>query len=96
MLNVVVLCRQAPPLFSAILNYRHSEGPGKAMKQQEATESEAQNPFGIEVMGGEERGNYPFDLSVDDLGEGFSLTAQIDASVDANQVLGYVVKVSRV
>ena len=32
---------------------------------------------GIELLGGEERTNYPLTLSVDDSGEGFALTAQV-------------------
>ena len=60
---------QAPaPLFSALLNYRHS--------QTEASADSAPVWQGIELLSGEERTNYPIVLSVDDLGEGFSLTAQ--------------------
>ncbi|MBF6651262.1 AMP-binding protein, partial [Methylobacter sp. BlB1] len=56
------------PLFSALLNYRHS--------QTEAMVDSAPVWQGIELLSGEERSNYPIVLSVDDLGEGFSLTAQ--------------------
>ena len=66
------------PLFSAILNYRHSE----EVNQEGA---EVQEPLGIEELGGEERTNYPFDLSVDDLGDGFSMTVQVDRSVEASR-----------
>ncbi len=60
---------QAPaPLFSALLNYRHS--------QDDAPTDGAAAWQGIELLSGEERTNYPVVLSVDDLGEGFSLTAQ--------------------
>ncbi|WP_051300126.1 non-ribosomal peptide synthetase, partial [Methylobacter luteus] len=61
---------QAPaPLFSALLNYRHS--------QDDAPADNAAAWQGIEVLlAGEERTNYPIGLDVDDLGEGFSLTAQ--------------------
>ena len=60
---------QAPaPLFSALLNYRHS--------QDDAPTDGAPEWQGIELLSGEERTNYPVVLSVDDLGEGFSLTAQ--------------------
>ena len=56
---------QAPaPLFSALLNYRHS--------QIDASVDSAPVWQGIEVLSsGEERSNYPIVLSVDDLGEGF-------------------------
>ncbi|MCL7422702.1 MAG: amino acid adenylation domain-containing protein [Methylobacter sp.] len=60
---------QAPaPLFSALLNYRHSQADAPAESTPEWQ--------GIELLSGEERTNYPIVLSVDDLGEGFSLTAQ--------------------
>ena len=61
---------QAPaPLFSALLNYRHS--------QDDAPADGAPEWQGIEILSsGEERTNYPIVLSVDDLGEGFSLSAQ--------------------
>ena len=50
------------PLFSALLNYRYS-APEDARQPELAWE-------GIEVLGGEERTNYPLTLSVDDLGTG--------------------------
>jgi amino acid adenylation domain-containing protein len=60
---------QAPaPLFSALLNYRHS--------QVDASADSAAAWQGIETLSGGERTNYPIVLDVDDLGEGFSLTAQ--------------------
>jgi amino acid adenylation domain-containing protein len=60
---------QAPaPLFSALLNYRHS--------QADASTDSTSAWQGLELLSGEERSNYPIVLSVDDLGEGFSLSAQ--------------------
>ncbi|WAK04165.1 amino acid adenylation domain-containing protein [Methylobacter sp. YRD-M1] len=62
---------QAPaPLFSALLNYRHSQ------TEAETSADSASAWQGVEILSGEERTNYPIVLSVDDLGEGFSLTAQ--------------------
>ncbi|HLL45217.1 MAG TPA: condensation domain-containing protein, partial [Longimicrobiaceae bacterium] len=59
------------PLFSALLNYRHTpdaaHAPSAARRAWE----------GIARIRSEERTNYPFVLSVDDLGEGFRLTAQV-------------------
>nr|WP_223194784.1 non-ribosomal peptide synthase/polyketide synthase [Pseudomonas sp. PSB18] len=66
-------------LFSALLNYRHSADNGQAPAL-----------AGMRVLGGEERTNYPFNLSVDDLGEGFSLSLQIDPQVGAAPVLGWL------
>ncbi|MFB4394932.1 MULTISPECIES: amino acid adenylation domain-containing protein, partial [unclassified Pseudomonas] len=67
------------PLFSALLNYRHS-----------AAAEHAPTLDGMRVLGGEERTNYPFNLSVDDLGEGFSLSLQVDAQVGTAPVLGWL------
>ncbi|RQP22622.1 non-ribosomal peptide synthetase, partial [Piscinibacter terrae] len=65
------------PLFSALLNYRHTTQPQAGS---------ARNTLGIEFLGGEERTNYPFTLSVDDLGEGFTLTAQVQAPAQPQRV----------
>jgi non-ribosomal peptide synthetase component F len=64
------------PLFSALLNYRHHAA------------SEVQE--GIGYLGGDERTNYPFTLSVDDLGEGFLLTAQVRSPIDPERICTYV------
>ncbi|MCG6576907.1 non-ribosomal peptide synthetase, partial [Pseudomonas sp. AF32] len=70
------------PLFSALLNYRHS-----------ATQvsQEAQSAWsGIEGLGGEEWSNYPLSLNVDDLGEAFLLGATVSARIGAERVCGYM------
>ncbi|HEX2079756.1 MAG TPA: AMP-binding protein, partial [Longimicrobium sp.] len=68
---------QAPePLFSAVLNYRHSVHGGKRPTARGAAR-------GIRAM---ERSNYPLTLSVDDLGDGFYLTAHVQAGVGAERV----------
>lgn len=68
------------PLFSAVLNYRHShavgERPGRGLS-------------GIKVVAAQERTNYPFGVSVDDLGEGFALTAQTDRRIEPGRVIEY-------
>ncbi|HTF69937.1 MAG TPA: amino acid adenylation domain-containing protein [Edaphobacter sp.] len=74
--------RAPTPLFSSLLNYRHSISATPA--------SSAAALEGIEMLSTEERSNYPFDLSVDDLGEGFKLTAQMDISVDPARVCNYM------
>ncbi|WP_236640252.1 non-ribosomal peptide synthetase, partial [Pseudomonas syringae] len=71
------------PLFSALLNYRHS-GVGSVSNQA------MQAWQGIAVLSGEERTNYPLTLNVDDLGEGFSLTALVVSSIGAQRVCGYM------
>ncbi|SFI38015.1 amino acid adenylation domain-containing protein [Pseudomonas syringae] len=76
------------PLFSALLNYRHSSAG--AASDQEVTDQADQLWEGIEVRGGEERTNYPLILSLDDLGEGFSLNVQAVAGIGAQRVCGYM------
>ena len=69
------------PLFSALLNYRHSVPDPR---------SEWSSAGGIQVIAGEERTNYPITLSLDDLGDGFALLAQTDRRVDPQCVIGYL------
>ncbi|MDY7534219.1 amino acid adenylation domain-containing protein [Pseudomonas sp. Bout1] len=70
------------PLFSALLNYRHSAGGASA---------EAVSAWqGIQALRSEERTNYPLTLSVDDLGEDFSLSLLASAQVDPQRVCGYL------
>ncbi|MES2732439.1 MAG: amino acid adenylation domain-containing protein, partial [Bacteroidota bacterium] len=72
------------PLFSALFNYRHAA-------QADTIESnDAVLEVGIELVGGQERTNYPFNLSVDDLGAGFDLVVQVDSSVSAERIIGYM------
>ncbi|PBP85245.1 non-ribosomal peptide synthetase, partial [Pseudomonas syringae] len=71
------------PLFSALLNYRHS-AVGSAAEQT------AQAWQGIQALNSEERTNYPLTLNVDDLGDGFKLTALAASTVGAQRVCGYM------
>ena len=73
------------PLFSALLNYRHSAG---AVKTPSAEAKQAWE--GIRRLRGEERTNYPVTLSVDDLGEGFMLTAQVAAAIEPLRVCEFM------
>ncbi|WP_191488514.1 non-ribosomal peptide synthetase [Pseudomonas sp. FEN] len=74
------------PLFSALMNYRHV-----AVGAQEPKDvGQARTWAGVEVLGGEERTNYPLSLSVDDLGESFGLTVQAVAGVGAERIAGYM------
>uniref|UniRef100_UPI000475EB1A condensation domain-containing protein n=1 Tax=Pseudomonas asplenii TaxID=53407 RepID=UPI000475EB1A len=70
------------PLFNALLNYRHSTLA--------ASDEAIQLWEGIEVLGGEERTNYPLILSLDDLGEGFTLNVQVVAGIGAQRICGYM------
>ena len=62
--SAVVGCAAPAPLFTALLNYRHSASPLQ-------TQAAAGVGRDHEVLMGEERTNYPLTLSVDDLGEAF-------------------------
>ncbi|MBN9182117.1 MAG: non-ribosomal peptide synthetase, partial [Microbacterium sp.] len=73
------------PLFSALLNYRHS--PGAAQTPSAETIRAWQ---GMQWLRGEERTNYPLTLSVNDLGEGFSLDAQAPASVGPMRICQFM------
>ncbi|MEY2843286.1 MAG: hypothetical protein RI920_1323, partial [Pseudomonadota bacterium] len=55
-------------LFSAVLNYRHTTADVLA--------PELGRPGELSLLHSEERSNYPFSLSVDDLGEGFMFSVQ--------------------
>ncbi|HEV3049920.1 MAG TPA: AMP-binding protein, partial [Longimicrobium sp.] len=70
------------PLFSSLFNYRHVENyrqpEGGAGKRAPRGPSQA-----MHVM---ERSNYPLNLSVNDWGEGFSLSVQAEAEVGAQRV----------
>ncbi|MDB5766296.1 MAG: Amino acid adenylation, partial [Collimonas fungivorans] len=71
------------PLFSALLNYRHSTPSAATPAEQAAWE-------GITRISGEERSNYPLSLSIDDLGSGFTLTAQVTPAVGAQRVCSFM------
>jgi len=65
------------PLFSSLLNYRHSR-EGSAIRLE-----------GVELLRADERSNYPLGVSIDDLGEAFNLTVQVDASIDPKRICAF-------
>ncbi|KZN63767.1 non-ribosomal peptide synthetase, partial [Pseudoalteromonas luteoviolacea] len=71
-------------LFSATLNYRHSNSAGSEVNNQVPSE--------YEFVYGYERTNYPFTLSVTDYdnGSAFNLNFQIEQHVDAKRIAGYM------
>ncbi|NWB96895.1 amino acid adenylation domain-containing protein [Pseudomonas gingeri] len=71
------------PLFSAMLNYRHSAGQARQDAQREAWR-------GLEILASEKHTNYPLSLNVDDFGERFRLTVMAPPEVGAQRVCGYV------
>ena len=83
-------CSSVPapaPLFTALLNYRHSAGPDASFAG-----GGLDGWDGIEVLATEERTNYPLTLSVDDFGEGFWLTAQASGGVEPERVCAMMVR----
>ena len=72
------------PLFSALFNYRHNSPPSASLAQDPSL------PPQITGLGGEERTNYPLNLSVEDFGEALGLTAQVVQPLPPEQVLGYM------
>ncbi|MCL6742542.1 non-ribosomal peptide synthetase [Kosakonia sp. R1.Fl] len=80
-LALALRCSGVPqplPLFSTLLNYRHSPARSNLVRE------------GIRLLDAEERTNYPIAFSVDDTGEGFILTAQTAAGIDPQRQLGYL------
>ncbi|SDA98115.1 Condensation domain-containing protein, partial [Pseudomonas sp. NFACC15-1] len=70
------------PLFSALLNYRHSSI--------EVTDALLSAWNGMQMLSSEERTNYPLTMNVDDLGDGFSLTALVEARIGAQRICDYM------
>jgi amino acid adenylation domain-containing protein len=69
------------PLFSSLLNYRHSTfNP----------EGDWSGQVGITSLAGHGETNYPITVSVDDLREGFEVTAETDRRIDPQRMVQYV------
>ncbi|WP_330207244.1 amino acid adenylation domain-containing protein [Pseudomonas sp. AM14(2022)] len=71
------------PLFSALLNYRHSD-------ESELLEPSSHAWQGIETLANEERTNYPLTMSVDDFGNGLRLTGRAVVQIGAQRICGYM------
>ncbi|HEV2150361.1 MAG TPA: condensation domain-containing protein, partial [Longimicrobiaceae bacterium] len=67
------------PLFTSLLNYRYGGSRGRSPEAGRSRQ-------GMRGLRGQERSNYPVDLSVNDLGEEFSLAAQVAAPAEAMRV----------
>ena len=84
------------PLFTTLLNYRHSPsdatgGDVSAGNTMAGNNGHQQSTWvGIQQISGEERTNYPVTVSVDDLGQGFSLTAQCVEGIDPERITAYL------
>jgi amino acid adenylation domain-containing protein len=74
---------EAPaPLFTSLLNYRHSGGAGRS----NAPAAAAGTGDGMRMLYAQERSNYPLTLNVDDLGEALGLTAKVRTPLEARRV----------
>src|SRR5262249_23702751 len=73
------------PLFSSLLNYAYSPSGAQTRSEEKAKAWE-----GIRGLSTEGRTNYPLTLDIDDLGEGFQMQAQVEASVGANRICQYM------
>lgn len=99
-LNATQLVKQTHQSLLDLLLYEHAS---LAMAQRCANRStgtplfnallncrHSQADSAFEVITGQERTNYPCYLAIDDYGEEFVLDLQLDSSVDAYQVIGYM------
>jgi amino acid adenylation domain-containing protein len=68
-------------LFNAVLNFRH-----RAIDP----DSEWASASGIQLLTHYERTNYPVTVSIDDLGEGFAVTAQTERPINPKRLLRYL------
>ncbi|MEH6642860.1 amino acid adenylation domain-containing protein [Vreelandella glaciei] len=70
------------PLFTSLLNYRYS-APQQVKTPVHTWE-------GMELLGAQERTNYPITMSVDDLGNGFQLVGQVSRLIGAQRLCDYL------
>ena len=70
------------PLFTSLLNYRHSPRPAG----RRPGEDDGPSLPGITMLFARDRSNYPLDVVVDDLGDGFVITVNAVAPADPEQV----------
>ena len=83
-LSVAQQCRgldESHFLFSALLSYRHCEHDLKV---------ELRGVDGVTILAARVGSSYPLMLLVDELSEGFALTAQTDWRIASNRVIGYI------
>jgi amino acid adenylation domain-containing protein len=83
---------QPMPLFSTLLNYRHSQLNEKATTEEATTGT---SWAGIRILAAEEQTNYPVTLTVDDLGTHFHLMAQTVPEIDPDRMVNYLLTAIR-
>ena len=72
------------PLFSALLNYRHTKASGET-----DAGIEADWP-GMRMLAGGEQSTYPLTVSIDDLDDDFEVKVQAGAGMDPARIAGYL------
>ncbi|HYN53890.1 MAG TPA: amino acid adenylation domain-containing protein, partial [Methylotenera sp.] len=77
-------------LFSALINFRHLKIQGEIPENSNHAMAVAISRMGLELLKFKERTNYPLELSVDDLGEGFMLEAQAQSPIDPQRICTYM------
>ncbi|HOB94401.1 MAG TPA: amino acid adenylation domain-containing protein, partial [Aquabacterium sp.] len=81
------------PLFTSLLNFRHSGQvlpAGDAQAADAAAADAPAQPAGVQELSASERSNYPVGLSVDDLGVALMLTVQAVPPIAAARLCGYM------
>ncbi|MGA8864068.1 MAG: amino acid adenylation domain-containing protein, partial [Gallionella sp.] len=78
------------PLFSALINFRHLQIRGAIPESANHAMAAAISRLGLELLKFEERTNFPLELSVDDLGDGFMLEAQAQSPIDPRRICNYM------
>ena len=89
-LAVAQRCSAVPatlPLFSALINFRHSAVPWFDALSGAATASAL---AGIRKVKVAERTNYPLTLTIDDYGQAFDVAAQCTSGADPRRVVAYL------
>ena len=89
-LAVAQRCSAVPatlPLFSALINFRHSAEPWFDAASGRAT---APALVGLRKVKAAERTNYPLALTVDDIGQGFDIAAQCAGGPDPKRIVAYL------
>ncbi|KAG0201790.1 hypothetical protein BGX28_005476, partial [Mortierella sp. GBA30] len=84
------------PLFSGLMNYRHTSPPSASIPGASDDELVSQEGWfkypGLQFLSSQERTNYPFALFVDDFGKGLGLTAQVMQPIDPARICAYMRK----
>jgi amino acid adenylation domain-containing protein len=77
------------PLFSSLMNYRYSQTNAEVSGESTPAVSGWE---GMSMLATRERTNYPLGISVDDLGEGFGLTVQVEGSQNPQTICAFMTR----